>query len=175
MGCGLLGVTAAAWARSLGAEAVIACDLSPDRLDLARRFGATHAAAPDDLARVALECTGGYGVDTALEMTGAAEAFEAVLPLLRPGGGVVLVGAVFPTRPVAIAPEQVVRRCLTLRGIHNYAPAHLQAALDFLAGHPEYPFGALVADWLPLGSIERALASAGPPGRLRLGIRPGAE
>jgi alcohol dehydrogenase len=174
MGSGMLGVTAMAWARTLGAEAVIACDVAPDRLALARQFGATHTAAPDDVARVARECTGGYGVDVALELTGAADAVEAILPLPRLGGVIVLVGSVFPTRPVPIAPEQVVRRCLTLRGVHNYAPAHLQAALNFLAGHPEYPFDGLVADWQPLVAIERVLASTGSPGHLRLGIRPGA-
>jgi alcohol dehydrogenase len=172
MGSGMLGVTAMAWARTLGAEAVIACDVSPDRLALARRFGATHMAPPDDLARVVLEMTGGHGVDVAFEMTGTAEAVEAVLPLARLGGGVVLVGSVFPTRPVPIAPEQIVRRCLTVRGIHNYAPDHLRTALDFLAARPPFPFESLVADWRPLGTIEQALASPGPPGCLRLGIRP---
>ncbi len=173
MGSGMLGVTAMAWARTLGAEAVIACDLDPDRRALAGRFGATHAASPDDLASIALDSTGGYGFDVALEMTGAAESIEAILPLVRLGGTVVLVGSVFPTRPVPIAPEQIVRRCLTLRGVHNYAPRHLRAALDFLADHPPFPFEGLVADWQPLGAIEQLLASPGSPDRLRLGIRPG--
>jgi alcohol dehydrogenase len=173
MGSGMLGVTATGWARAHGAESVIACDVSSDRLALARRFGATHVATPEGLASIALDGTGGYGVDVALEMTGAAESIEAVLPLVRPGGVVVLVGSVFPTRPVPIAPEQIVRRCLTVRGIHNYAPGHLRAALDFLAAHLPLPFGDLVADWQPLGGIEQVLASPGSPDRLRLGIRPG--
>jgi alcohol dehydrogenase len=172
MGSGMLGVTAMAWARTLGAEAVITCDVSPDRLALARRFGATHVCSPDDLASVALESTAGYGVDVALEMSGAAESIEAVLPLVRLGGVVVLVGSVFPTRPVPIAPEQIVRLCLTVRGVHNYAPNHLRAALDFLAAHPRFPFEALVADWQPLGAIEKVRTSPGSPDRLRLGIRP---
>jgi alcohol dehydrogenase len=171
-GSGMLGVTAMAWARTLGAEAVIACDVAPDRLALARRFGVTDVASPDDLAAVVLESTGGYGVDVALELTGAAESIETVLPLVRLGGVVVLVGSVFPTRPVPIAPEQIVRRCLTVRGVHNYAPNHLRAALDFLAAHTPFPFEALVANWRPLGAIEEVLASPASPARLRLGIRP---
>jgi alcohol dehydrogenase len=171
-GSGMLGVTATAWARTLGAEAAIACDVAPDRLALARRFGATHAAPPDDLAELALEATGRHGVDVALEMTGAPESIEAILPLVRLGGVVVLVGSVFPTRPVPIAPEQIVRRCLTLRGVHNYAPNHLRTALDFLASRPPFPFEALVSDWQPLRAIEKVLASPPSPDRLRLGIRP---
>jgi alcohol dehydrogenase len=173
MGSGMLGVTAMGWARTLGAEAVVACDISPDRLALARRFGATHGTSPDDLAPIAFEATGGYGVDVAFEMTGAAESIEAVLPLVRLGGAVILVGSVLPTRPVPIVPELIVRRCLTMRGVHNYTPDHLRAALDFLAARPPFPFEDLVSVWQPLGAIGRVLASPGSPGRLRLGIRPG--
>lgn len=173
MGGGMLGVTAMAWSRTLDAAAVIASDLEDDRLALARRFGATATATPDDLAPVALDSTDGYGVDVAFEMTGAPEAIEALMPLVRVGGVVVLVGSVFPTRPVAIEPEQLVRRCLTLRGVHNYAPADLRAALDFLAARPPFPFESLVADWQPLDAIGEVLASPGSPDRLRLGIRPG--
>lgn len=171
-GSGMLGVTATAWSRILGAEAVIACDIAPERRTLARQFGGTHAVAPTDLAATALESTGGYGVDLALEMTGAAESIEAILPLVRLGGVVVLVGSVFPTRPVPVAPEQIVRRCLTVRGIHNYAPSHLHAALDFLASHPPFPFEALVADWQPLEAIASVLGAPATPDHLRLGIRP---
>ena len=42
MGCGMLGVTAAAWASTLGGSSVIACDLDPARRALARSFGASH-------------------------------------------------------------------------------------------------------------------------------------
>jgi alcohol dehydrogenase len=172
MGSGMLGVTAMGWARAHGAESVIACDLSLDRLALARRFGATHLSTPKDLSSIALDVTGGRGVDVALEMTGAAESIEVVLRLARIGGAIVLVGSVFPTRAVPIAPEQIVRRCLTVRGVHNYAPGHLRAALDFLASPLVFPFGDLIADWQPLGAIEQVLASPGSPDRLRLGIRP---
>ena len=75
------------------------------------------------------------------------------------GGSVIFVGPVFPSRPVAIAAEQLVRRCLTLRGIHNYAPRHLHAALEFLARIPHLPFSELVSGWEPLHALERALGS----------------
>jgi alcohol dehydrogenase len=173
MGCGMLGLTATAWARSLGAEAVVCCDTDPSRLALAGRFGATHRAGPDQLAGVIREASGGFGVDVALELTGAPEAIEASLPLLRLGGTLVLVGSVFPTRAVPILPEQVVRRCLTIRGVHNYRPDHLGAALDFLSSAAgSYPFAGLVSDWQPLAELDRVLQSPPDPDRPRLGIRP---
>jgi threonine dehydrogenase-like Zn-dependent dehydrogenase len=151
---------------------VFACDVVPARLALARQFGATHVACPDDVGAVALESTDGYGVDAVLEMTGAAESIESVLPLVRLGGVIILVGSVYPTRPVPIAPEQIVRRCLTVRGVHNYAPKHLRDAVDFLGAHPPFPFDTLVADWRPLGAIEQIVASPVSPQHLRVGIRP---
>jgi len=172
MGSGMLGVTAMAWSSTLGASAVIACDVTQERLDLAERFGATHRATPKDLPRVIHEATGGYGVDVAFELTGASESVEAILPRLRVGGTAVLVGSVFPVPPIPMAPEQVVRRCLTIRGIHNYGPKHLRAALEFLAGQPPFPFAELVSEWQPLAEINQVIKRPSLPGQLRLGIRP---
>jgi alcohol dehydrogenase len=172
MGTGMLGVTTVAWARSLGAECVIACDTSPGRLALAQTFGATCLSAPEDLVDAVTAETGGHGVDVALEMTGSPRAFETILPLVRLGGVLVLVGSVFPSRSVPIAPEQIVRRCLTLHGIHNYAPRHLRAALEFLTANPRLPFSTLVAGWWPLSELGQALAAFPSSRGLRIGIRP---
>lgn len=172
MGAGMLGVTAAAWARSLGAEHVIVCDMATHRLSLTETFGATRSCSPGDVASVVGECTSGHGVDVALELTGSPEAFEVMLPLTRLGGAVIVIGSVFPSRPVPLLLEQLVRRCLTLRGIHNYAPQHLQAALSFLASNGEYPFDTLVAGWRPLSDINEIMAGDQPSHVLRVGIRP---
>jgi alcohol dehydrogenase len=172
MGAGMLGVTATAWARSAGAEHVITCDLSPERLSLASAFGATHTCSPDAAASVVEAQTAGYGVDVAVELTGSPEAFEALLPLIRLGGRAIVIGSVFPSRPVPLLLEQLVRRCLTLRGIHNYAPQHLRAAIEFLASSREYPFETLVAEWHPLAAINDVVASSQTSRALRVGIRP---
>ena len=172
MGSGMLGVTATAWARSLGAEQVIACDSDLARLDLATTFGATQVVSPEAIAQISLDCTNGHGVDVAFELSGSPEAFESLLPVTRMGGVVILVGSVFPSRPVPILVERIVRRCLTLRGIHNYAPGHLLSALEFLASHPEFPFQELVSSWVPLRTLARVLSEPLRADKLRLGIRP---
>jgi putative phosphonate catabolism associated alcohol dehydrogenase len=172
LGAGMLGVTAAAWSRALGACEVIACDPNDDRLSSAVAFGVTKTASPTRLAAIVAEATGGRGMDIILELSGAPEAIERALPLIRAGGTMVLVGSVFPTRPVSLAPEAIVRGCITVRGVHNYAPRHLHAALVFLAAHPQYPFGTLVASWRPLDELDVLVASALSHGALRLGIRP---
>jgi alcohol dehydrogenase len=171
LGAGILGLTACAMARAAGADDVVCCDVQAPRLERAEAFRATRLALPGDLDAVVSRATGGHGVDVAVEVSGAADAVARCLSLVRTGGTVVLVGAVFPTPPVSVAPEQLVRRHLTIRGVHNYAPQHLLAAVQFLAESRE-PFAALVADWLPLRSAEEAFRRARSPGVFRVGVRP---
>lgn len=172
-GSGMLGLTASAWASSLGAEVVVACDADPGRLALAREFGATHRAPPDEIAEVVRESTQGYGVDVAIELTGSVDAIEAAVPLVRIGGALILVGSVAPSRPVPIDPESIVRRCLTIRGIHNYRPRDLEAAIDFLGSQASFPFDELVSDWQPLSALEQILETTDSSRKPRIGIRPG--
>ena len=68
--------------------------------------------------------------------------------------------------------EQLVRRHLTLRGIHNYQPRHLLSAVRFLAErHGEYPFSQLVAEWHTLRKIDQAMQAARDPSKIRVGVR----
>jgi len=170
-GAGLLGLTAAAMARSSGASEVIVCEVNQQRRELAGRFGATRCCTPAELSETIRDATGGMGVDAAVEVSGAPAAFEALWPGLRLGAAAVLVGSVFPAAPVSLALEQVVRRNLSLRGIHNYAPVHLQRAIQFLeTAGGEYDFGSLVSAWYPLQQISDALISAADPAAVRIGV-----
>ena len=69
LGAGMLGVTAAAWSRSLGACDVIVCDPNDDRLSSAAAFGVTKTSSPTRLAGIVAEATGGRGMDIALELS----------------------------------------------------------------------------------------------------------
>jgi hypothetical protein len=90
------------------------------------------------------------------------------------GGWLGLAGAVFPSEAVPLAVERLVRQHVTMSGIHNYAPRHLVEALDFLGRSP-YPFGSLVAGWMPLERAGEAFERAGEAGVFRVGLRPGRE
>ncbi len=168
----MLGLTAAAMTRHHGAREVIVCDPDQQRLKRAGRFGATHAVAvhPDSgdaLTDVVAEATDGHGVDVALELSGSTAAIEAGLQLLRIGGRYVWIGSVFPTGPVSVTPEHVVRRLLRVEGVHNYTPADLITAVDFLAETTaEFPFAELVSARFSLAdadaAFQHAIASKAP-------------
>jgi alcohol dehydrogenase len=173
LGMGLLGLTAAAMARVAGASAVICVDVDESRRRRAAQFGATRCAAPAEMDAVVREATGGHGLDVVLELSGATAALEAAWPLARLGATFVLVGAVFPGPPMNWAIDQIVRRNLSLRGIHNYEPRHLVTALRFLQDqHRRFPFGELVTAWFPLDEVQSAFARAREPGHWRIGVRP---
>ena len=172
-GAGLLGLTASAMARSRGAAAVIVCDLHEERRARAKQFGATHCVTPDELSSVLKDETGGHGADVALEVSGAPAAFHTLWPHLRLGGTLVLVGAVFPSEPIRLAMDEVVRRNLTIRGIHNYAPRHLAQAVDFLQqAQNTSPFETIVSQWFSLPDVASALSAAMNPANIRVGVKP---
>jgi len=173
LGGGMLGLTACAMARSRGAAAVVCVDPLASRRELADRFGATSVADPAELAAVARQAAGSHGFDVVLELSGQPTAFLAAWPLLRIGGTMVLVGSVYPSPPVELRLEEVVRRLISIRGVHNYAPVHLVDAVDFLAAHhAEYPFEELVCAWFGLEEVAEAFRRASEPGVIRVGVRP---
>lgn len=176
LGAGLLGLTSCALARQRGAEHVVCCEVRAERRERSLAFGATTAVGPEELAESVRRLTGGRGADAVLELTGSNAAFEAAWPLVRHGGRVVLVGAVYPAPPVGLVLEQIVRRNLVLHGIHNYAPPHLVEAVEFLAeAGQQYPWSELVSQWFPLSEAAEAFAAAADPRHIRVGVRAKSE
>lgn len=172
-GLGMLGLTASAMLRSQGADSIVCVDISPARAELARKFGATHVVMPDALPDLGESITGGYGFDVMLELSGSPAAFELGWPQVRKGGQVVLVGSVFPAPPVAISLEEIVRRNLTLRGIHNYTPGDLLRGVQFLTEHHhEFPFSELVGRWFPLADADEAFQAGSTGTHIRVGVHP---
>jgi alcohol dehydrogenase len=172
-GAGLLGLTACAMLRTAGAAEVLCVETEEHRRQRALEFGATRAIAPADVPGAVHAATGGCGVDAVIELSGAQAAFESAWPQLRLGGTLVLVGAVFPGPPLSISMENIVRRNITIRGVHNYAPGDLLTAVEFLAAQQSrYPFAELVAQWFPLSAAAFAFDAARVPRNVRVGVRP---
>jgi alcohol dehydrogenase len=160
-GAGLVGLSACAELTTHELTAIIACDIDDTRLSLAKRFGATHTAKPGELVELARSLSEGRGADFSLEASGSPSAIALSLEVLRVGGLAAWVGAVSPTAPVPVNPETVVRKCLKLVGVHNYAPWHLQHAVNFLThNHARFPFAELVSKTFPLEEVDAAFQYA---------------
>ena len=143
-GGGLLGIYACAWLRQRGVKQVFCTDLSPQRLALVAEFGGTPVAHGERMPPV----------DLVLEVTGSSAVIPDGIQALRPGGHYVWAGMVHPETKLDVTGEAVLRKCLTLRGVHNYRPEHLAAGLDFLAqNHTRLPFEKLTSPALPLDRL----------------------
>ena len=92
-GCGGVGLATIQGARIAGAARIFAIDVAPEKLELAKRFGATDGVIADDATpKTIMEATKGIGVDYAFEAIGKAAVVEAALNVTRRGGTTVAVG-----------------------------------------------------------------------------------
>lgn len=166
LGAGALGLATAALARIRGAGWIGVSDRDASRSALALRFGANAALV------AGTPVPAPEAVDVAIDCTGHPQAIGASLQALAIGGVAVWVGAVAPTDPVAVDPEQVVRRMLTIRGLHNYTADDLAVAAAFLmAHHQRFPFVELVGEEFALGDAEAAFQRACSSANHRVGVR----
>ncbi len=111
---GLLVIQALRWA---GAKNVVAVDLADNRLELARRLGATHTinSGKIDAAAEVAAITDGLGADVAFEVVGFTATLNLALATLRRGGACVMVGNLSPkTQDFPL--QAVVTKELTILG-----------------------------------------------------------
>lgn len=93
IGCGGVGLNVIQGARLAGASRIIAIDVNPAKLELAKSFGATDTiVAGKATAAEVTELTRG-GVHFAFEVAGQAATARDAFLMLRKGGSVVLIGA----------------------------------------------------------------------------------
>lgn len=94
IGDGAVGLCAVIAARRLGAERIMILGRHPDRIALAREFGATDvvSARGEEAIERVRELTGGLGAHSVLECVGTGQAMKTALGAVRPGGAIGRVG-----------------------------------------------------------------------------------
>ena len=118
VGTGGVGLNAVQGAALVGADPIIAVDLSAAKLEAALRFGATHtvdAAEADAAARVR-DITGGRGATHVLVTVGSKPAIESAFDYLRPGGELIIVGMPASGVVAEFDPNEVASRGLRIVG-----------------------------------------------------------
>jgi threonine 3-dehydrogenase len=116
LGCGPIGLMAAAICRFAGASRVFATDVMPHRREMAAKMGADTVLDPsnqDVVAEIRRE-TGGTGVDVVLEMSGAESAIHEAFEMTTNGGRVSLLG--LPSRPITLD----LNDAIIFRGVRVY-------------------------------------------------------
>jgi threonine dehydrogenase-like Zn-dependent dehydrogenase len=94
VGDGAVGLCGVIAAKRLGGEQIIIMGRHPDRIALAREFGATDLVSERHEAAIerVRELTGGFGVHSVLECVGTEQALNTSVKIARAGGAVGRVG-----------------------------------------------------------------------------------
>ena len=115
-GLGGVGLAALLGARLAGAGTLVAIDVVPEKLELARELGATHTVlAGPDAAEAVRAATDG-GADKAIETVGSEKVLLQAYEATRRGGATVTVGLPHPDRMLSIPAVSLVAEERTLRG-----------------------------------------------------------
>lgn len=175
IGAGMLGLTACAMLHALGTPMILAIDPNETCCAKALEFGATRSFNPNEAnwLQQAREVCQGHGPDLVLELAGVTQAVQDSLELVRIGGQILLAGSVSPLNGSGLDPEKIVRKCVTVTGVHNYHPLDLRSALIFLEKfHTRYPFKSLLGPEFSLEETENAFRVAQTIRGQRVTIRP---
>jgi len=134
-GCGGVGLNAIQGCAIAGAGMVVAVDTSERKLELARRFGATHAfnvTGADQVGKALYKLTGG-GADYAFDCVGQGKISEQAFGVLRRGGTAVTVGIAAPGDKIVLNAQLVAVTEKTLTGSY-YGSARPQQDFPRLIG-----------------------------------------
>jgi S-(hydroxymethyl)glutathione dehydrogenase/alcohol dehydrogenase len=95
IGCGGIGLSAILGAVAAGASMIVAVDITDEKLETAKAFGATHTVNGARVDPVeAVRQLSGRGVDYAFEALGRVETAEQAFQMLAVGGDAVIIGMV---------------------------------------------------------------------------------
>lgn len=136
-GLGGVGLAALLGARVAGAGTLVAVDVVPEKLELARRLGATHAVAGGPDAVEAVRGITGGGADQAIETAGNERVLAQAYAATRRGGTTVTVGLPAPDRMLSIPAVSLVAEERTLRGSYLGSCVPARDVPRFVALHRE--------------------------------------
>ncbi len=123
-GVGGVGINVVQIAAKVYNANVIAIDLNDDKLNHARRIGASTTINPksEDVINRLLELTDGKGVDAAIEVIGLKVTIESAIRSVRSGGRVVLVGLSSKGSEASFEINGLVRRGIRIIGSYGGKP-----------------------------------------------------
>jgi S-(hydroxymethyl)glutathione dehydrogenase/alcohol dehydrogenase len=136
-GAGGVGLSAIQGAKLCGASPILAVDTRPEKIWVAKHFGADSVVmASDDVVKVVKHHTAGRGADHVIEAVGSPALQERALTCVRPGGTLTLAGLA-PMGTATNFPAAVLtRREITIKGSYYGSacpPRDFPALLDLYA------------------------------------------
>jgi threonine dehydrogenase-like Zn-dependent dehydrogenase len=174
-GPGQQGLAAVMAAKHLGAKLIIVSGLSrdADRLEVARKFGATHTidVEKEVLVERVREITGGAGVDAVLDVAGGPNTLVDGLKCTRKAGTVVFAnGGTIANFP---ATEMNAKR-LTLKAARGHSYQAVETSIELISSGL-YPLELMATHKFGIDQVDLAIRSIGGqglPGAIHVSVIP---
>ena len=168
IGCGGIGLNTIQFLRCFGAYPIIAVDIAAEKLEAAKRFGATHTinATSEDPVKNAIKLTEG-GVDKSFEAIGNPKTSDQIIQATRPGGTATIIGGL-GSGPFTISSGNFVTREITITGVSSRQASDVEEVLQMaIAGRLELKD--LITKSYRYDQINEALADL-EHGKLRMAV-----
>lgn len=159
-GTGGIGLAAILAAKALGCQPIIAIDIQPNKLEMAKSCGATEVIlATDDPVAKILHLTGGMGVDYGIECAGKVETMEMGYSAIKKAGGkFVIAGNLKKGEKISLDPFDLIcgKEIVGTWGGETKPdrdiPTYMNLILD-----KKFPAKKLISHRLPLEKINEAV------------------
>ena len=160
IGSGLSGLLFVKAARALGAGNIIAADIQDNRLDAARRFGATHTVnASENVPDAVRKINGGRLADKVIICTGALPAIVQALDSVERGGTVLFFAVPKPGETVPVDFNPYWRNDISFKTSYGSAPLDHYQALELIR-RGSIDVKEMITTRLPLSDIAKGFSMA---------------
>jgi S-(hydroxymethyl)glutathione dehydrogenase/alcohol dehydrogenase len=159
IGCGGVGLAGLQGARSRRAAVIVAVDVVDEKLEFAKRLGATHtinSARVDDPVAALLELTDGVGADSVLDFVGTDRTVSQALRMTARGGDCVVTG--ISAAEWCISTQELLGNGRTLKGNYLGMVDLRETIADLISRYScgELLLDELISRTLPLGDLDKA-------------------
>jgi S-(hydroxymethyl)glutathione dehydrogenase/alcohol dehydrogenase len=168
IGCGGIGLNTIQFLKCFGAYPIIAVDIADDKLEAARKFGATHTinASAEDPVKSVIRLTEG-GVDKSFEAIGNPKTSDQIIQATRPGGTATIIGGL-GSGPFTISSGNFVTREITITGVSSRQANDVQEVFQ-MAQLGRIELKSLISKSYRYEQINEALADL-EHGKLRMAV-----
>lgn len=120
IGCGIMGLLHLTLSLKRGAQ-VIVSDVNPDRLEIAKKLGASYCINPskEDLVGKLMEYTDNLKAQVVFDTTPISKLAEEATKCLNNNGRLILYSSFYPDNPITISPDWLHKSAVKLMGTAN--------------------------------------------------------
>lgn len=171
-GAGPIGLLHLQTAKLRAPRAVVVCEPNPERRNQAVVWGADQAVAPEELAALIAEMSGGRGVDVTIVAAPSSQAQEDAVRLAATGGRINFFGGLPSGRSLISLDSNIVHyRELIITGTTANSTEDCREALDLVTSGA-IETGRLISHRWPLHGSARAFAAARSGQSLKVVLEP---